>query len=131
MAYNIKTGLWEGFIYKIYNDVNNRIYIGQTRTSIKNRWKQHRIDSYRNENSVLYRAIRKYGINKFHIVEIDRCYAETKDKLVNKMNELEIYYIKKYQSLIDEKGYNIDKGGTTNNFTYKPKLDLRKFSFDF
>ena len=120
MAYNSETGLWEGFIYKIYNDANSRIYIGQTRTTIKNRWKQHRVDSHGHRNTVLYRAMRKYGIDKFHVIEIDRCYAKTIDELVNKMNELEIYYIKKYQSLVDEKGYNIDKGGTTNNFTYTP-----------
>lgn len=119
MAYNKETNLWEGFIYKIYNDVNDRVYIGQTRTTIKNRWKQHRVDS-RIKDTFLYRSMRKYGVDKFHVTEIDKCYAKTIDELVNKMNELEIYYIKEYKSLVNENGFNIDKGGTTNNFTHTP-----------
>ena len=30
MAYNQETGLYEGFIYKITNDINDKVYIGQT-----------------------------------------------------------------------------------------------------
>ena len=30
-----------GYIYKITNRVNNKVYIGQTRRTIEIRWKQH------------------------------------------------------------------------------------------
>jgi len=34
-----------GYIYKIINNVNNKIYIGQTSRSIESRWKEHIIES--------------------------------------------------------------------------------------
>lgn len=37
MAYNKETGMWEGYIYKIWNDINDKIYIGQTYSTIKER----------------------------------------------------------------------------------------------
>ena len=43
MSFNKETNMYEGFIYKIYNDVNSKIYIGQTTTSIKERWHGHMI----------------------------------------------------------------------------------------
>lgn len=30
-----------GIIYKITNDVNNKVYIGQTTSLIENRWENH------------------------------------------------------------------------------------------
>lgn len=43
-----------GYIYKIINDVNNKIYIGQTINSIEYRFKNHIKESIANTN------------NKFH-----------------------------------------------------------------
>ena len=33
------------YIYKITNDINNKVYIGKTVKSIEKRWKEHCIDS--------------------------------------------------------------------------------------
>lgn len=121
MAYNKQTGMYEGFIYKIYNDINSKLYIGQTRTTIKQRWKQHRTDSKNLKNNVvLYKAIRKHGIDSFHIKEIDRCYSDSKDGIIEKLNHLEMFYIKKYKSLVNENGYNMDKGGFSSNSSNVP-----------
>ena len=30
-----------GFIYKIYNDINDKVYIGQTSSTLEERFKQH------------------------------------------------------------------------------------------
>lgn len=30
-----------GYIYKITNKVNNKVYIGQTRYTVEFRWRQH------------------------------------------------------------------------------------------
>ena len=35
------------YIYKIYNDINNKIYIGKTLTSLQERFKKHLYDSRR------------------------------------------------------------------------------------
>lgn len=31
----------KGFIYIIKNTINNKVYIGQTRTSVNQRWSEH------------------------------------------------------------------------------------------
>ena len=94
----------QGIIYKIYNDVNNKIYIGQTCSTIKHRMSQHlyRAKSKQYENLPLYNAIRKYGAEHFFIKEIERVPQEL-------LSEREIYWIKFYNSFIE--GYNATTGG--------------------
>lgn len=41
MSYNVNDKIWTGYIYEIYNDANNKKYIGQTITTIKDRWHGH------------------------------------------------------------------------------------------
>lgn len=41
MAYNDETGLYEGYIYKIWNDVNDKVYVGQTTRNVEHRLKEH------------------------------------------------------------------------------------------
>ena len=41
MSYNKETGMYEGYIYKIVNDINGKIYIGQTRRDVDTRFKEH------------------------------------------------------------------------------------------
>ncbi len=35
----------KGYIYKITNTINNKCYIGQTRTNINKRWNKHKFVS--------------------------------------------------------------------------------------
>lgn len=97
-----------GYIYKITNKINGKVYIGQTRKSIKQRWNDHKAISNSPEKQgydyPLYRAFRKYGIENFKIEEIEKCHFE-------KLNEREIYWIKYYNS-IKENGYNQLLGGS-------------------
>lgn len=115
MAYNKETGMYEGFIYKIWNDVNDKLYIGQTKATIKDRWHGH-MSSALNENrykSALYNAMRKYGRDKFHIEQIDEIQYKTIEELSDKLDELEILRIEQYNSYADNgMGYNCEKGGT-------------------
>lgn len=97
-------------IYKIENVVNGKVYIGLS-INIEKRWKTHLLE-YCNPNSceydkILYRAIRKYGIDKFSFEIIKKCEPK-------KLSELEIFYIKKYNSYTHFKksnGYNSTLGG--------------------
>jgi len=91
-------------IYKVTNKINNKIYIGQTSKQLKERQNSH-IWSANNDSSChFHKAIRKYGINSF-IWEIeDICNS------VEELNEKEIFYIKKYETL--NKGYNMTLGGS-------------------
>jgi group I intron endonuclease len=59
-----------GFIYKITNDINDKVYIGQTVATIEHRWKQHlRAAFIDNVGSHLYHAMRKYGQEHFFVLK--------------------------------------------------------------
>ena len=107
-----------GYIYKITNQVNSKIYIGQTTRTIKERWQEHRknICKYK-EKYPLYKALYKYGIDNFIIEEIEEC--DNKE-----LDDREIYWIHFFQSFGDG-GYNCTKGGqgATMLTTYDEDID--------
>ena len=58
------------FIYKIINDINQKIYIGKTKSSIQTRFKQHLYSvTHHKSKSMLYDAMNKYGADNFIIEE--------------------------------------------------------------
>lgn len=95
-----------GYIYKITNLINNKIYIGKTKYSIETRFKNHlwSIDHHRTK-SLLYDAMNKYGKDNFKVEQIDQ--ADSLEEL----NKKEQYWISKLNSRNPSIGYNICKGG--------------------
>ena len=94
------------YIYKIINNINKKVYIGQTKRTIEIRWKQH-LQEYKIKDYILYKAMRKYGIENFTIEVIESCPEE-------ELNEKEEFYIRKYNSYINfekSNGYNMTLGG--------------------
>lgn len=87
-----------GYIYIIKNDINDKIYIGQTSRTVEIRWKEH----VRQTTDIIYKAIQKYGIEHFWFESIEEC----DDAL---LDEREQYWIKQYNSF--ETGYNQTIGG--------------------
>ena len=57
------------YIYKIYNDINNKVYIGKTLCTVEKRWNEHKQEAFksRSANRPLYNAIRKYGLEHFFV----------------------------------------------------------------
>lgn len=100
-------------IYKISNNINNKIYIGQTTKTLKKRWSDH----YWGNRTVISKAIRKYGRENFNIEIIDK--ANSLDEL----NLLEQKYIKEFNSL-SPNGYNLDTGGKNRNLSEETKLKI-------
>lgn len=98
-----------GYIYKISNDINNKVYIGKTLTSISERWKKHLsdMDKRKNEKRPLYAAMRKYGTSHFYIEEVEQCSNDI-------INERECYWIDFYDSYGN--GYNATKGGDGKSY---------------
>lgn len=88
----------EKYIYKITNLINKKCYIGQT-NNCDRRFKEH-IRGLNNSAIALHHAISKYGVDNFSFEIIDSG---------ENYNELEIFYIDKYNSFND--GYNLTKGG--------------------
>lgn len=124
MSYNKSDNKYYGYIYKIYNTVNDKIYIGQTRRDINIRWHQHlsSINREQDKNTVLYRAMNKYGSDKFHIQLINEYSFESKDELVETLNKEEIRYISKYNS-VKPNGYNMQYGGKSATESLKCPVD--------
>ena len=54
-----------GFIYKITNKVNNKVYIGQTNRNLEIRWREHKSRAGCHYTSHLYGAMDKYGTDNF------------------------------------------------------------------
>ena len=93
-----------GKIYKIYNDINNKLYIGKTLSTIEERFKQHCHDktSRKCEKRPLYNAMNKYGEEHFHVELIEECDVDL-------LSQRECYWIEFYDTY--HNGYNATKGG--------------------
>lgn len=114
-----------GKIYLISNNVNDKLYVGQTIQTLKKRFNGHCCysKSDRSANMLIKRAIHKYGRDKFHITLLEECPQD-------KMNEREAYWISFYDSY--NKGYNLTKGGQESNYfnlhRLEDTIDTKKFS---
>jgi len=96
-----------GYIYRIDNLENGKLYIGQTIQTILKRWNDHVSDTKNlSDDMVIHLAMRKYGIDMFTIEPIHIIEAETKAELKERLNELEIQVIAELKP-----DYNIAKGG--------------------
>jgi group I intron endonuclease len=96
-----------GFIYKITNKINGKVYIGKsTYNNIEkliNRYsKEIRFSKW---NRLIIRAFKKYGFDNFVFEIIESGIIN------NKLSELEIKYIKLHQSNNRQYGYNLTIGG--------------------
>ena len=103
------------FIYCITNDINDKQYVGKTDHTIEKRFKEHCQDSKRErmEKRPLYNAMNKYGIEHFHIEQLEECsYEESEDR--------EIYWIKKLNTFND--GYNATLGGDSKHYLDYDKI---------
>lgn len=105
-----------GFIYKITNDINDKVYIGKTIKSIEDRFKEHLSDSKKAtlEKRPLYCAIRKYGEEHFSVSLIEECDLDI-------LSNREIFWINYYSAFA--KGYNATIGGDG-----KPLYDYEKIA---
>jgi group I intron endonuclease len=100
-------------IYKITNNINGKVYIGQTiGTSLNRRFTQHSRRKY-----CIGAAIRKYGKENFTIEEIDGANS------LAELNYLEQHYIYIYNSLAPN-GYNLMPGGRNSTHTEETKKKM-------
>lgn len=106
-------------IYIIKNKVNDKVYIGQTTKTADYRFFKH-ISSIncQYQSVALCNAFKEIGIENFWVEEIEQGNF-TQDEL----NEKEIYYINKYNSVYPN-SYNLQYGGkcSAQNESTKKKL---------
>lgn len=93
-----------GYIYKIVNDINGKMYIGLCTTTIEQRFQTHCADCFKPscEKRPLYQAMKKYGIENFHYELIEECDIDF-------LGEREQYWIAYYDTY--KNGYNATLGG--------------------
>lgn len=105
-----------GKIYLIFNDVNDKVYVGQTIQSLNKRFNGHCCYSKtdRSVNMYIKRAIHKYGRDKFHIKLIEEC-------PIKELSKREKYWINYYDSY--NNGYNLTLGGQD----LEDSIDIKKF----
>ena len=79
-------------IYKLTNIKNNKVYIGQTKNSLRRRIMSHLTQSRINTKSKKHHlqfAIQKYGYDNFDISILEVCKQE-------QLNEREMFWIRYY-----------------------------------
>lgn len=97
-------------VYKITCKINNKVYVGQTCETLKQRFSRHMGYQKDEHDTKFYRAVRKYGIDNFYIEQIDT--ANTQEEL----DEKELYWINKLDSVkigYNSKAYKGKCGGDT------------------
>lgn len=93
-------------VYSITNIINNKKYIGQTNNYEKRKKEHLRASEDLSNHLPLYEEMRFFGIENFKFEILEECND------INKRWELEDYYIKKFDTIIDNnKGYNTLFGG--------------------
>ena len=112
-----------GSIYIIKNDINDKVYIGQTINPLSYRFEQH----YRtpiskcNKESIDY-AMKKLGKEHFYIQEIEKC--SQKD-----LDNREKYWIQYYNSF--ETGYNLTRGGQGKERSILTEIQIKNLINDY
>ena len=98
-SYASPVGIVKKDIYIIRNDINTKVYIGQSLNTAE-RFKSHCKNN--KDNSLIDKAIQKYGKEHF--------WFEILESQIENYNEREKYWIKYYNSKVPF-GYNILDGG--------------------
>lgn len=110
-------------IYRIKNNINGKIYIGQTKNTLQKRMASYAccVNRYKNKKRTdkypIIMAIAKYGIVNFTFEILEE---NIKSQL--ELNEKEILYIKMYNSQNSSIGYNIQSGGKSGGSGRHKKL---------
>ena len=117
----------KNIVYLCENQINHKVYIGETGQSLYDRWVSGKSFShktaYNNCNTnILYLALKKYGLENFTVEILE-------DKLDNKIDrwEAEKKWISRFHSYIKDdnpNGYNMTQGGNKKF----PKLSKERLS---
>ena len=104
----------KGVVYRLVNKQTGQSYVGKTRQPLETRIRRHQHSAKHkgtnNEGQPIVHAIRELGFESFDVeVLYESEEFEDKKALDDLLNEKEIYFIEKYDSIAN--GYNRTKGG--------------------
>lgn len=107
-----------GRIYLITNLINGKKYVGQTVKTIEKRLKEHFKAAFvEHRKSIIYDAIRKYGIKNFEI----KCIQD--NITIEDLDIAEQYWIQQYNSF-GVFGYNATTGGNQCRISNETKQKI-------
>lgn len=111
-------------IYKIINDLNDKIYVGQTCKTVEERFLRHvnesRVARRSRKRMPIVWAISKYGVSHFQIVEL-----ETLECSQRVADEREIHWCEKLNAF-SPNGYNLRAGSVHGKLSEETKLKISK-----
>lgn len=117
-----------GIIYCYFNPINGKRYIGQTvnERSRRSAFKTRELYCTKRGNggklSKFDSARKKYGINSFVYTVLCRIQDDNEEILHSRLDDLEKYYIKKYDSF--HNGYNSTEGGFSGKLSEETKARI-------
>jgi group I intron endonuclease len=91
------------FVYQVKNTLNGKRYVGFTKRTLEQRFKEHKAAAAVGLKQPLYSAIRKHGHKNFEMSVLEVCTDEVQ------MREREIYWIAELGTFGN--GYNATKDG--------------------
>lgn len=102
-------------VYMILNKAENKVYIGQSRR-LKDRFGRHKrsLENKTHHNKELQKDFDKYGKENFEFIVLQEC-------TVDKLHELEEYFILCFDSANPLFGYNLTYGGECDRKTERCK----------
>ena len=100
-----------GYIYKVTNLIDGRIYIGQHKSEVFD-------ESYKGSGTYIRRAIDKYGWSNFKVEMLCPCFS------IDELNEEEIFAIDYFNARDKSIGYNLTAGGL-GHLNYSPTEETR------
>jgi group I intron endonuclease len=110
-------------IYLVKNKINGKQYVGQTTTSLKERWYHHcyrcNHTAPRDGVSLLHNALRKYGKDAFDISVLQEC------ENIEELNAAEDEWIRNLKTK-SPNGYNLRDGGNNGRLSEITKQKLRE-----
>ena len=91
-------------IYILLNQINGKMYVGQTRGTLAERWKDHIHNANNGSRFPIHCAVRKYGPGAFLVCTISEATSAIE------LDVMEKFFIQKYNSMVPS-GYNRTAGG--------------------
>lgn len=132
MAYNKKTGMYDGWIYLITNKTNGKKYVGQTsQFSIEVRIHQHLTNNPLYTHSIIDYSMQKNGLEYYKIEELEFISRKSLSELKEELNQREIYYILFLKTHISHGGYNITWGGNFVSNSCCTPVDMYTLDYNY
>ena len=121
----------KGIIYRITNEVNGVMYVGETTQTVKGRMARHIYNAKNNPQSKLHKSMQQFGIENFTIEVLEEVEGSTKGELKQILRTKELQWIEKLNTLDSSVGYNQYALNSANEEFHISQLKRGKYNRRF